>query len=290
MHMSRGSGGGWGGLPAPICPHIHGAHSHPFPPRKTLAPHEPPPSLLSPTPPQLAQSLTTGDGDHYGGPPSSHRSSLLVDSGGGGGGGGDGGSAPSSGSAAALEGEESALSAEIARTIQAMTDLLDARMAPAAERTGRAQHSQLVRRYREILFDCTADFRKTGSAVARRREARELFRGAQGTGGSLEGGGGGGGGGRDEQMEHLLRERNAIGGAARGAEAVLGQASEVRAELRNQGGALRGIRGRALQVAGAVPGLNRLIDSIRRRRSRDDTILAGVIAACILFTLWYVLG
>ena len=254
-----------------------------------MAPREPPPSLLSPTHPQLAQSLTTGDGDHYGGPPSSHRSSLLVDSGGGGGG-GDGGSAPSSGSAAALEGEESALSAEIARTIQAMTDLLDARMAPAAERTGRAQHSQLVRRYREILFDCTADFRKTGSAVARRREARELFRGAQGTGGSLEGGGGGEGGGRDEQMEHLLRERNAIGGAARGAEAVLGQASEVRAELRNQGGALRGIRGRALQVAGAVPGLNRLIDSIRRRRSRDDTILAGVIAACILFTLWYVLG
>jgi hypothetical protein len=29
------------------------------------------------------------------------------------------------------------------------------------------------------------------------------------------------------------------------------------------------------------------VDAIRRKRSRDDQILAGVIATCILFTLWY---
>jgi len=53
-----------------------------------------------------------------------------------------------------MEEEEAVLSADIQRTISTMTDLLNTRMAPAAERTGRSQHSLLVKRYREILFDC----------------------------------------------------------------------------------------------------------------------------------------
>ena len=37
-------------------------------------------------------------------------------------------------------------------------------------------------------------------------------------------------------------------------------------------------------------GVNQLIDKIRKKRNKDDIIVSGVIAFCILFTLWYVLG
>lgn len=52
----------------------------------------------------------------------------------------------------------------------------------------------------EILFDRGADYNKTSAAVARRREARELFRGAIFR---VEGGG-------DHGMKQLLREWNNI--------------------------------------------------------------------------------
>ena len=186
----------------------------------------------------------------------------------------------------ALNEEEAALAADIHRTITSMTDLIERRMMPCAERTGRSQHTLLVKRYREILFDCSADFKKTSAAVARKREQAELFRGANASGG----GNGNGGSGMDEGMEHLLRERNAIGNSMKAADAVLGQASEVQSELRSQGASLRGVQGTMLAIAGNVPGLNVLIDKIRKKRNKDDVIVSGVIAFCILFTLWYMFG
>lgn len=241
---------------------------------------------------QLAQSLTTGDDSPFGGPSSSfnsrNSSSLYA---------AEAGmarhSAPSSGggkSSEALNEEETALAADINRTISSMTDLIERRMMPCAERTGRSQHTLLVKRYREILFDCSADFKKTSAAVARKREQAELFRGANTGGGGGNGGGGGGNGGRDEGMEHLLRERSAIGNSLRAADDVLGQAAEVQSELRTQGTSLRGAQGTMLAIAANVPGVNQLIDKIRKKRNKDDIIVSGVIAFCILFTLYYVFG
>ncbi len=179
--------------------------------------------------------------------------------------------------------EEAMLSKDIHRTMSTMTELIATRMAPAAERTGRPQHSLLVKRYREILFDCGADFSKTSAAVARKREARELFRGAT----SSSSGGAGGG---DASTEQLLRERNAIDNSMKSANSVLGQAANVRSELRAQGASLRGVTGTMAQIAGNVPGLNGLMDMIRKKRQQDDRVVGGVVAGCILFTLWYLFG
>jgi Golgi SNAP receptor complex protein 1 len=177
--------------------------------------------------------------------------------------------------------EEAMLSKDIHRTMTTMTELITTRMAPAAERTGRPQHSLLVKRYREILFDCGADYSKTSAAVARKREARELFRGATSSGGA---------GGGDASTEQLLRERNAIDNSMKSANSVLGQAANVRSELRAQGASLRGVTGTMAQIAGNVPGLNGLMDMIRKKRQQDDRVVGGVVAACILFTLWYLFG
>ena len=167
-----------------------------------------------------------------------------------------------------------------------MTELINTKMAPAAERTGRSQHSLLVKRYREILFDCGADFNKTSAAVARRREAKELFRGAT----AAATGSSSGGSGPNPEMEQLLRERNAIDNSMKSANSVLNQAAGVRSELRSQGASLRGVGGTMATIAGNIPGLNGLIDKIRKKRQQDDRVVSGVVAACILFTLWYLLG
>eukprot|EP00553_Chaetoceros_curvisetus_P008832 CAMPEP_0204623242 /NCGR_PEP_ID=MMETSP0717-20131115/8969_1 /ASSEMBLY_ACC=CAM_ASM_000666 /TAXON_ID=230516 /ORGANISM="Chaetoceros curvisetus" /LENGTH=219 /DNA_ID=CAMNT_0051638239 /DNA_START=180 /DNA_END=839 /DNA_ORIENTATION=- len=187
---------------------------------------------------------------------------------------------PNSPNPSSTSNEENNLANDINRTLAALNDLINTKMAPAAERSGRAQHSLLVKRYREILFDSTNDFQKTSGSIHRKRESMELFAGANMGGIQSE----------DPAMEQLLRERNAIGNSMKSATSVLGQASEIRNELRNQGMALRGVGNRVLVMAGQIPGLNGLIDNIRRRRGRDDMVVSGTIAVCILFTFWYVLG
>lgn len=177
--------------------------------------------------------------------------------------------------------EESSLSSDIHRTISAMSDLVNDRMSSAADRTGRSQHSVLVKRYREILFDASADFHKTSAAVARRRESRELFQRRDGTSGTNNNNG-------NDDTEQLLRERQTIGNSLSSTREIIGQATEIRGDLRHQGNSLRGVSGIMANIAGAVPGLNHVIESIRRKRGRDDMIVSGVIASCILFTLWYV--
>jgi Golgi SNAP receptor complex protein 1 len=94
----------------------------------------------------------------------------------------------------------------------------------------------------------------------------------------------------DANMEHLLRERNHIGNSLNAANSVLGQADSIRADLHGQGRSLRGSQSLMNQLTTNIPGLNHLVDQIRRKRSRDDKIVAAVIASCVVFTLWYMFG
>ncbi|KAL7485661.1 hypothetical protein ACHAW6_011252 [Cyclotella cf. meneghiniana] len=226
---------------------------------------------------QLAQRLTM-DNNSNASASDDHRSSLHLDS-------AESGIAHNhdnkKSSNKSIEEEEASLSKEIHRTMATMTELINTKMAPAAERTGRSQHSLLVKRYREILFDCGADFNKTSASVQRRREAMELFRGASSNATSE---------GADPAMEQLLRERNAIDNSLKSASSVLNQAASVRTELRSQGASLRGVTGTMASIANNIPGVNMLIDKIRQKRQRDDRVVSGVVAGCILFTLWYLFG
>jgi Golgi SNAP receptor complex protein 1 len=70
-----------------------------------------------------------------------------------------------------LDNEETALSKDIQRTISQMNELINTKMAPSSECTGKAQHALLVKRYREIVFDCNAEYSKTCASIVRRREA-----------------------------------------------------------------------------------------------------------------------
>ena len=187
--------------------------------------------------------------------------------------------------------EETNLAKDINRTLTLLSDLINTKMSPNAQYTNNAHHALLVKRYREIVYDCTNDFRKVNRGIMKKREQNELFRGSYNERGGVGGSNVDGGNGNDDPaMVALMRERNAIGNSLQSASNVINQASDVRAELRNQGNALKNVGGKVLAMAGRVPGLNGLIEGIRRKRGKDDMIVSCVIAACILFTLWYVLG
>jgi Golgi SNAP receptor complex protein 1 len=159
-------------------------------------------------------------------------------------------------------------------------------MSPSASKSNSAHHNLLVKRYREIVFDCTNDFKKTHRAILKKREQNELFRGANAvsslanTDNEQE----------DAAMTALMRERGSIGNSLNSASSIISQAHDIRSELRNQGTALKNVGNKVLVMASRVPGLNGLIENIKRKRNKDDKIVSGVIAVCILFTLWYVLG
>ena len=179
--------------------------------------------------------------------------------------------------------EETILRNDIQRTLSALSDLIQTKLAPVAERSGKSQQQLLVKRYREILFDLTGDFQKTSALFARKKEQLELFAGANTQGGNSNNP-------EDEAMQHLMRERNHIHNSLAASSAVINQAAEIHSDLRSQGMSLRGVQGTILRITSNIPGLNRLVENIRRRRSRDDMILSGVIAMCILFILWYLFG
>lgn len=175
-------------------------------------------------------------------------------------------------------GEEETLRHDIQRTLQLLQYLITTQLQPAAERVGSPNAMLLVKRYREILFDLSGDFEKARLAHVRKQERAKLMEGARTSNdGEVS----------DPGMEHLLRERNHIGNSMNAAASVIAQASEVRSDLRLQGLSLGRVPSTMGKIASNIPGLNTLVEKIRRKKSLDDKVVAGVIASCILFTLWY---
>lgn len=60
--------------------------------------------------------------------------------------------------------------------------------------------------------------------------------------------------------------------------------------MRAQGAGLGRVQHTLSAYVAAVPGISTLMSRIANRQTRDSTVLALVIAACICFTLWYLLG
>jgi len=169
------------------------------------------------------------------------------------------------------------LQQEIQRLFGQLHDLIHGRLIHAA--TTPSQRA-VGNRYRDILQDLRTDYDKSLTVLQRAKERHELLAGA--STGSDDG--------QDAGLESLLRERNHIHNSINVAASVLGQAESVRQDLRWQGRSLRSAGSVLTQMVSNIPGLDHLVEQIRRRRSRDDQIVAGVIASCIVFTLWYLLG
>eukprot|EP00002_Diphylleia_rotans_P003874 TRINITY_DN1274_c0_g1_i2.p1 TRINITY_DN1274_c0_g1~~TRINITY_DN1274_c0_g1_i2.p1 ORF type:complete len:263 (+),score=59.79 TRINITY_DN1274_c0_g1_i2:46-834(+) len=86
----------------------------------------------------------------------------------------------------------------------------------------------------------------------------------------------------------LLRERNSAQNADRALDAVIGQAQAARESLSSQRSMLSGISNKLGTMSrNALPIVRGLISDIRRRKSRDQLILAGTIGICIFLIFLY---
>ena len=140
----------------------------------------------------------------------------------------------------------------------------------------------VTRRYQDILADLRSDHAKAVASYERAAARHELLGDASPASGN--------GDGKNEAVDSLLRERGHINNSINAAANVIGQAEAVRGDLHWQGRSLRNTTGLLGQITANVPGLNTVIDNIRRRRLQDDKIVAATIATCIVFTLWYMFG
>jgi hypothetical protein len=170
------------------------------------------------------------------------------------------------------------LQQEITRLFAQLHDLIHMRLVHAATT---ASQRAVGNRYRDILQDLRSDYDKNLTVLQRAKERHELLASAAPDNKD---------GGADAGMDSLLRERNHIQNSMSAASSVLGQAESVRHDLRWQGQSLRSTGTVIGQMITTIPGVNHLVEQIRRRRSRDDKIVAGVISSCIAFTLWYLFG
>lgn len=181
--------------------------------------------------------------------------------------------------------EEATLRHDIQRTLTTLQDLVSTQLQPAAEALGNSSSLLLVKRYREILFDLKGDYEKSRQSHTRKLERRKLLAGsaaASQTTNSLE---------IDQTgMDHLMRERQHLHNSSNAATAVIQQAAEIRNDLRAQGSSLGRAQSMMGQIVNNIPGINTVIENIRRKKSKDEMIVIGVIASCILFTVWYLFG
>jgi Golgi SNAP receptor complex protein 1 len=174
--------------------------------------------------------------------------------------------------------DEAAQRHDIQRALTTLQDLVTRQLQPRAEQLGK---SLLVKRYREILFDLSGDFETSRQAHTRKVERSKLMGGVvTAKAGQHQHG----------NVDHLMREGNHIHNSTTAAASVLHQATEIRNDLRSQGLSLGRARSGMGQIANNIPGINVLVDQIRKKRSKDERIVIGVIASCILFTLYYLFG
>lgn len=148
-------------------------------------------------------------------------------------------------------------------------------------RPGDASHT--LARHRDILADLEREFERarvridTAASTTGTSSRDALLAGAT----SMSGGT------YANRDNALLRERSAIHGTLSSADEVIHQAQSVSITMGEQRRVFDGIGGKTETLQGRFPLLHGLMTSIQRKRSKDTLVLAGVIAACIVFLILY---
>ncbi len=137
-------------------------------------------------------------------------------------------------------------------------------------------------RYEQVFRETKLDYDRIQQQYTRYSERNELFSNHHPQNNATPG--------SDPAMEALLRERNSVANSIHHTSNILSQADTIRNDLHHQGRSLRNTNSVVGMLTQHVPSINTLIDTIRRRRNSDDTIVAIVVALCIMFTFWYVFG
>ncbi|CAI5739363.1 unnamed protein product [Hyaloperonospora brassicae] len=159
--------------------------------------------------------------------------------------------------------------AELSHTIDEMNTVVNA--------TSLKVQDAVLQRYRELYFDFNTEFRRSMSTLQEKRDAQKLFGNRSHNGHS-----------DDMEMDSLLNERRAVDSSRSMTGSIIEQAMATRNALANQRRQFTSSHGKVATLGSSFAGINTLVEQIRRKKMRNNTILALVIAGCICFTLWWV--
>ncbi|PNH10224.1 Golgi SNAP receptor complex member 1-2 [Tetrabaena socialis] len=170
--------------------------------------------------------------------------------------------------------------AEVEDLLQRLSDINDEMAAIVGGSSDSRSHT--LARHRDILQEFTQEFRKVNATLGAALDRVKLLAGSsdspllsvqvQSSSGAL------------------LRERGTIQNSASMVDDLLSQASNVSGNLLQQRRVFESIADKLMQVGSRFPVVNGLLNAIRRKKSKDTLVLSGVIAACVLFTIIYVMA
>lgn len=213
-----------------------------------------------------------------------------------------GGADASSSSSSLLATDQAARqrAAEVEQLLQRLADVNEELAVAAATTTGgggaagggSTGRQHVLARHRDVLSELRQEFRRAAEGVSAARERAELLSGgyqsrAGGEGAALLGGGGGS---DAAATAALLRERGTIAASTNLVDEMLAQAGAVSRGLADQRRAFESVGDRLAQMGERFPAVHGLLNAVRRKKSRDTVVLAGVIASCAAFTIIYVLA
>ncbi|EFJ40319.1 Qb-SNARE, Gos1/GS28-family [Volvox carteri f. nagariensis] len=170
--------------------------------------------------------------------------------------------------------------AEVEDLLQRLSDVNDEMAATVGGSTDSRSHT--LARHRDILQEFTQEFRKVNATLGAALDRVKLLAGSTET--PL----------LSVQVQSssgaLLRERGTIQNSTNMVDDLLSQASNVSGNLMQQRRMFEGIADKLVTVGSRFPVVNGLLNAIRRKKSKDTLVLSGVVAACVIFTVIYVLA
>ena len=135
---------------------------------------------------------------------------------------------------------------------------------------------QTLSRYNDIYHTSKMDYAKLKTHLQRERQKMELF--GSDNNESTD----------DPARDQLLRERRLLAEATQQGEEILSKAEAAHAGMKEQGMSLLSSSSRmANNVLARFPTIGHLVERVRRRKRRDQIIIAMLIGFLIFFTLWY---
>jgi len=174
-------------------------------------------------------------------------------------------------------GEEQTLSSEIENDLAELSTCINSMRTAAQECSSGAHEDVLVRRYHEIHFDYSTEFKNTSASVHRKRESMDLFASSK----KLQGNDG------DSSVDKLLRERSSIAASMRSINDVISQAFDAKNSLLGQRSTLGGANSSLGSITANVPSFNRLIEGISRKKLKETIIVAVFCGVLLCFTIWW---
>lgn len=173
--------------------------------------------------------------------------------------------------------DEQLLGSEIERDLSELYDCIQNMR--QSNGTSLTSHQEvLIKRYYEIHFDYSTEFKNTSATVQRKRESMELMHSSQNRNKEDQ----------DSSVAKLLREKGGIAASMKSINDVISQAFETKSNLVGQRNSLLGSSSGLANLTANVPSFGRLIDGIQRKKSRESMIIAMVVAVLVCITIWWV--